>query len=751
MRWTLDADSNAELTHVVEKLAQITGHALNVDTFKLEEERDLAFNHYRRYSQQSAGLPIKGMGIRLWTDKNGDLVQVEAQIEKPSLTLASRDLSRIGASARDESGRILSSNLLSASRTAALVHQIVNAAEDHTIRGMRWNDMWVKGKLVREVRVRAGHGTHIITIGLASRKVESARYQEFPQVDPQETALPAKVFPIYEEFAGQILDRTDVVLEGIKSRIPRPDSDPFEPMRDRRYFYSKYDPVLGETEEGRKQGYWAESYLKRQAAGLVGALPLRNNDFESGGMLLQGDYVTINLHPQAYVKWPKIEFPAQVAANYLPRWVETQNPAGEPDYEIIPGAAYLGKPLFAAEDAYNRDATRHPTHDPLTYINAGFDEVQVYYAVNRMFQALKTKGFTDPDLSTRPFHAFLYDPDVAYRDNAYYTSDTINFTTYSPKEPNAARDNTTIWHELGHGVMDRLMGDQITLADTGGLSEGMADFVAALVIRDVTEGASFPGDEAMRIINRTGFYLTNEVHDDGEAYGGTMNDMLTTALERWGQEGLRKMTDLTLEAMRLTRDHPALTADDWFTHMRFADRLGREGVRDPYEMADIIDGALRSRNFAAAVADRATFALSYKGESIDAGKPGSRGNEIPLSIHATETADYELVTAVQSSENFKYKFPVEVRVYLQTGPLQGAIHWENEELTYISYTIGEEGKDLHIPLRVSGTCDFINREDGSCSDFVYVQIWNDGEKAPVAKKRFYVRLKTLEDENSVVK
>src|SRR3954468_9296015 len=103
-------------------------------------------------------------------------------------------------------------------------------------------------------------------------------------------------------------------------------------------------------------------------------------------------------------------------------------------------------------------------------------------------ESLHNMGFSDPELSTRPFNAFLYDPDISMRDNAYYTDDTINFTTYSPTAVNAARNNNTIWHELGHGVMDRLMGDFITLADTGGLSEGMADFVAQLVLHGITKG-----------------------------------------------------------------------------------------------------------------------------------------------------------------------------------------------------------------------------------------------------------------------
>src|SRR5205807_5683259 len=144
----------------------------------------------------------------------------------------------------------------------------------------------------------------------------------------------------------------------------------------------------------------------------------------------------------------------------------------------------------------------------------------------RLFASLQPRGFKDPELSTRPFHAYLYDPDVAMRDNAYYTADTINFTTYSPKELNYARDNTTIWHELGHGIMDRLMGDFIQLADTGGLSEGMADFVAAMVISDVTDNVPFPGYRDFRIVNKTAFFVANEVHDDGEAYGGAMKDFL---------------------------------------------------------------------------------------------------------------------------------------------------------------------------------------------------------------------------------
>src|SRR5690606_17309884 len=117
------------------------------------------------------------------------------------------------------------------------------------------------------------------------------------------------------------------------------------------------------------------------------------------------------------------------AAHFYPKWVED---ATLQEWEMIPGAAYFGLPMADSLSALNRSALRHPQHDPVTYINNGFDEVQVYYGINQLFDSLKPMGFVDPDLSTRPFHAFLFDPDIASKDNAYYDADTINFTTYSP-------------------------------------------------------------------------------------------------------------------------------------------------------------------------------------------------------------------------------------------------------------------------------------------------------------------------------
>ena len=500
-----------------------------------------------------------------------------------------------------------------------------------------------------------------------------------------------------------------------------------------------YDAVKAETAEGQALGYWSDAFLRQQVKGVVDQIPESNNDLQTG-LLLQGKYVTVNINPEAFKALQGISFAPEFTSHQFWQYKDVEV-NGQSDTELIPSATYFGKTVHTAQEIETNPANRDPAHNPVSYINEGFDEIQVYYAVSKLFDALRPMGFIDPELSTRPFHAILFDPDIAMRDNAYYTGDTINFTTYSPTELNYARDNTTIWHELGHGIMDRLMGDFLSLADTGGLSEGMADFVAELVLQAATAGVDFPGKEEQRIINRTGFYLTNEVHDDGEAYGGVMKDILDKAIAKWGHAGLVRMTDLTMETMRLTRDHPHLTAKDWFDHMLFADELGRRGVRARGEMRPLIDASMASRNFSEDESQRGTLSVVYDGNEVVAGSAGSRGNGIRLSLAPQATQDLSIKVKVADGGNFQFKYPVTLRAYFRTGPLQGAVHWTGEETTYRDVVVTASGEEHDIPLQVSGTCDEVNRDDGSCVDFVYVQVLNQGESKAVAKKRFYVRVK----------
>ena len=724
VRWTGAEDANADLGHVLDVIRVKTGITLTPANLLQIEDRDLANNHFTMWFQTQANTPISGQSLRIWkTLDTGKTVQVEALVDKPSRALFVAELTPMDSQ-----------------ETMKLVRSAVQSQpDDRQLRSVTWRDFWEKGKLVRVVRAKAKHGEHEVKLSLESHKVVTQKYREYPQFDGNsEFTVPVQVYPIYEqaESTGAILSRISTELRYLKAMTPHTSTDPYLPMRTQRYLASKQDPVLGLTVDGRAQGFWAMTFLKAQAADLVNQLPLSPNSFQNGGVVLEGRYATVNLYPDV-LKMTGLSFTPHLAAVFKPDVVPATGIAGED--ELIPKASLHGRPIASLDDAWTRPARRLPDNDPASYLGDGFDELQVYWSVSQLFDSLRAMGWVDPELSTRPFNAFLYDTDISYRDNAFYTDDTINFTTYSG--PNMARDNSTIWHELGHGVMDRLMGDFITLADTGGLSEGMADFVAQLVLNDVTNGQPYEGKTDLRIFNHMGFYLTNEVHDDGEAYGGTMNDLLVAAMNQGGRAGLTKVTDLTLETMRLTRNNPGLTANDWFAHMLFADQLGNKPVRAPGELNALILQALSGRNFNLDGSVAATFTVLVGNNELTSNSLGARENPIKVKLAADATQSYAMSVKLKSSPGFQFKYPVTVKVSFVGGPLQGAIHWQGKEQSPLLYTLNSEADTLPITVSTTGKCDSINRPDGSCVDFAYLQVWNNGEtQRPQAKKRFYLRL-----------
>src|SRR5262249_10947726 len=159
-----------------------------------------------------------------------------------------------------------------------------------------------------------------------------------------------------------------------------------------------------------------------------------------------------------------------------------------------------------------------------------------------------------------------------------------------------------------------------------------------------THGVPFPGSDEFRIINHTAFYVTNESHDDGEAYGGTMKDFMDAVIAAQGDEGLHKIVDTVLEAMRLTRGYPGLTAPAWFNHILFADSLGRPGLRQPGELSPYLKKALAGRNFKLDGGDVAQFHLTSAadGHEVVAGSLASRANPIPVTIPKTGTQDFKI-------------------------------------------------------------------------------------------------------------
>lgn len=729
IRWTGAEDANSQTPHLLDVLSQKTGHRFTEKDFLLQDSRELAYSQYLRFEQLKAGDTVDGRLLRVWIDlKTRKLIQVEAYLDIP------------GVNETTSERYVLEYERLRDAETAKLAAEAIRESRDPQIRGIEYKDRWFDGRFVRIVTITGKHGKTKLVIHHRSRKILVNEYREFPQADQASMSIPANVFPIYEETedGSQRLERVAVTLDHLLAEVQDASGDIYAPLKKRRYFYDQYSPILGLTEEGRAQGYWSMSYIKAEAAKIRAALPLISNDF-SRGMLLQGAYATVNIHPDAFKKFPGANFTPVTSPALFPNWVAVGQ-----SYEMIPQTAFYGKPIKSADEAVNRPARRLADHNPVEYLNDGFDEIQVYYAINVMFETLRANGFTDPELSTRPFNAFLFNPDIEYKDNAYYTDDTINFTTYSPKAPNYARDNSTIWHELGHGVMDRLMGDNLVLADSGGLAEGMADFVAALIIQSVTQGKPFPGSNKFRIINQTGFSLTNESHDDGEAYGGAMKDLMDAMVLADKEKGLHKVTDVVLEAMRLTRDHPALDANVWFNAVLFADSLGREGLRAPGELKSIIIAALNGRNFRLDGGKVASMKLvnELTGREVEVNTDGYRYRPVQVRIKPEQTANLKLGVSLKSSPNYTFKYPVTVKVEFHKGALQGAVHWVGEESSPFVFTLNSDDEVAQIPLQVTGKCDFVNREDGTCSDYAYVQIFNHGEPShPSAKKRFYVQVR----------
>jgi hypothetical protein len=734
------AELPATVQAMVDKANADTQVNFQASDFYLIEDRVLATSRFQMFVQQSQQIPVAKTAIRIWSDKiSNELILAEMHLSEETKA-EETELAQKYAKARFSPSAIKSKQL-SLAISQLVADEVAKHSTDSRVIGMKFKDQWVNGDLVREVEVRGRRGVHHISVSLLKNKVIENSYSEFPQSEQFQT-FRANVFPIYEEVeaTGEKMPFELRELKFISSKLPDGGENPLDDLNGLKFPEGRYHPLLAETQIGQMNNFWSEASLRRDIETLVSQFPLKDNTFEKG-MLLQGKYANINLHPAAK-EFKDVNFELKSSSNHIISWT---NETGE--WEAKPISGLFGKAISSEAELLSRLPERLPDHDPVAYINAGFDEVQVYYGVTVLMDALSEMGFEDKELSTKPFHAFLYDPDISMKDNAYYYDNTINFTTYSPGQPNFARDNPTIWHELGHGVMDRLMGAHLGFADSkggyGGLSEGMADFVAKIIIEHQMNGAEFPGMNDFRIINNTGFYLTNEFHDEGESYGGAMSDMLNDAIKKSGREGLYDFADLTLESMRLTRNHPALSATSWFEHMLYADELGSE-VREPLQFKELITSALVKRNFSfdSGFLPSSMKVTFEKGELTNESAATRDRPLVECGVDGVVT--HNLKIDLKSGDAKFIRFPAIVKVEFKNGALQGAIKWEGEETNPTIYTVNSEEEILSIPLKASMECETVNQPDGSCKDYAYLQVFNHDNLKPVAKKRFYLKLNQAE-------
>lgn len=732
-------EAAADLEVLLAKASLETGTTFNKSDFLLIEDRELATSKFQMFVQTNSMIPVAKTAVRIWRNLyTNELIFAEMHLDEKTQNdkklLQSKFLkAKFNLSA-------LRSKKLSEAISQIASEAVSSHPTDSRIISMKTKDQWENGELVRVVEIRSRRGVHTVTVSLLKNQILKSTYSEFPQSEL--ITLKANIFPIYEEVegSGEILPYEVKELKYIFPNIPEAGQDPLGTLANSKYPESRYSPLLAETPIGEMNDLWSEALIRKKVEALTSRLPLRGNSFENG-ILLQGKFATINLHPGIKEAFKDLEFDLTPTTNNMLSWNQVDG-----QYVATPVVGFAGKPISSQADLLNRVPFRHPENDTLSYINSGVDEAQVYYAVTVLMETLAEMGFTDKELSEKPFHAFLFDPDIGMQNNAYYTDNTINFTTYTSDQPNLARDNSTIWHELGHGIMDRLMGPHLAFSTGGGyggLSEGMADFVASIIVEHQTDGKPFPGKNNFRIINETGFYLTNEFHDEGESYGGAMNDMLVTVISYEGKAGLIAFTDLTLETMRLTRNHPSLSASDWFEMMIYADSLG-SSVRSPGKFKQLINDSLVSRNFSFSNSFKpADMKVTFDGTELTSSSPASR--EKPLTpCGENGVVSYDLKLSLRSGDANFIKFPATVKVEYKKGALQGAIKWIGEESNPQIYTVNSEDELLNIPLRASMNCESVNQPDGSCKDYAYLQIWNQGSEKPIAKKRFYLNLNKAE-------
>jgi hypothetical protein len=549
-----------------------------------------------------------------------------------------------------------------------------------------------------------------------------------------EYSIRGHVFKVNEEFEMPWGRRAsgaqpeEVELKYLKKNNRATATDWTSQMPQREFSSSKEDPIKAATPGGRAEGYWSAQSIKEMIDAATQMIPERSNQ-GSTGAYLDGRYVQVLINGDAFTKFNIQTFSPFYSTAVSQSWSRAAD-----GWNLKLKAASFGRPFFSQADLLLRQAPYEVQRNTSALINEGFDEMQVYWAVTQWFETMQDAGFTDVELSTRPIQAFMFDPDIESQNNAFYNQDTINFTTYTDDSINEARNLITIWHELGHGLMDRLQGS--SGFDNGGLSEGIADFAAEMVLRGYYKNQVPEAIAHRRIENRTGFQLTSEFHDDGEAYGGSLKDVLDIKIKLDGFLGYAKTCDLVLDAMRLTRQSPNLSLQDWYEALVLSDEAGKAGLRTSGEFATILQTAFANRNYVYRQPAQAKMTLSYEETEITESSKGSRYAPIKLALAAGTSQDFLLKLQVAASGEV-YAYPLKVVIsYKETNALQGAAKFKNESDQV--FTLNSADETVDIPVTVIAGCDSVNTSQNSCKDFVNVQVFARDATESFAKKRFYV-------------
>lgn len=692
--------------------------------FAMAEQVQLKDMQFLHLAQMRGGKPIEGAALRVWLDPTGAIITVEGFLDRPS------NKNAFGGVRPSLKKYLKEAYLKDPSQLKFqedLVRASMRAHGDPVEMDFSYDDRW-KGEDFQRVFVARGKaGFHEVRFSHGKQKIVEHNYKKFlrAELDP----IPAVAFKVFEEnyanMSAGVMAAEPVELKYLNAKTTTWEADPFVTITAPEYSLLENKEMLESYGMPAEMSTWSFADLQQKLVGLQSTvLPVDNGFSGPNGLALDGRYVEVTIHPNARETLKDLEFKWLFTDELNSKRITTAAQAPGIKFETN----YRTNVFRTAEELLVTPV-RDPEHSVKKYITEGADQIQVYWAVTEMMDQLHKFGFSDPEISTRKFTAILYNPEPSFANNAFYVSDTLNFTTYSPKMANFARDNTTIWHEQGHGIVDRIMGPALSMAKSGGFNEGIADFFAEVMIQATSFQKDFPGREQQRIYNSTPFGMSNESHDDGEAFGGAMKAVLDQAIAQWGEEGVAKTADLLLEAMRFTRNHPSLDEQEWFEKLKFADTRG-SAIRAAGEFTALLDNAFHGRNFTQDGSELAQFKVEIDGRTL--GPNVDIPNETYKYTIGTPK-EFDLKVTLLDGADFQFRFPMRVVIDSPMGALFG-LDWIGEELGAKAAVLNSSGETAVIPMGHTGKCDIVF-SGTACNDILTIKIYEAGSDKVFVKKQ----------------
>jgi hypothetical protein len=206
----------------------------------------------------------------------------------------------------------------------------------------------------------------------------------------------------------------------------------------------------------------------------------------------------------------------------------------------LDGSGYLrGSFATVVNSKKGKNAAAYSATNAFSYTRSDtrFEQVNSYYAVDRIQTYIQSLGFTDVNNEAQDLSI-----NTTTQDNSWYTpsQDTITVGTGGVDD---GEDQEVVWHEYGHAIHDDQVPGFGSSSDAGAIGEGFGDYMAATMSQaNSSDTATTPWacvmdwdstsytsgtphcirrlDTSKTVANRTG-----EIHADGEIWSHALWDL----------------------------------------------------------------------------------------------------------------------------------------------------------------------------------------------------------------------------------